>query len=146
MAAEPLVPVLYQLNSELHNRVVPVTIADASYTVNLPAGYYYLRITGTQTNAGADGTLLVEKYTNQAQTVQRALYGEDLATAVGIATAFDIEAADTALEFWFTGQLQATNEGARPSPIFIPYGLKVTVNINAITALALTVHALRLPR
>ena len=143
MAATPLSKV-QRIDAELHNRVVSPTIADASYVVDLPAGWYFLRVTGTQTNAGADGTILVEKYTNEARSAQRALYGEDIATIVGIATAIDMEAADTALEFWFTGQATATNEPAQPSPIFIPYGLKVTININAVTALALTVHAQKL--
>ena len=73
-----------------------------------------------------------------------ALYGEDIATIVGIATAIDMEAANTGMEFWFTGQVQATNESAQPSLIFLPYGLELTVDINAVSALALTLHAQKL--
>lgn len=134
------------VQAEQHNRVVPVTIGDALYSVQLPAGWYYLRITGAQTNAAVDGTILVKKFVDAAQTTADAvaLYGEDIATIVGINTAIDMEAADTGLEFWFTGQATATNEPAQPSPIFLPYGLEITIDINGVTALALTVHALRL--
>jgi hypothetical protein len=134
------------IQAEQHERVVPVTIADAKYSVQLPAGWYYLRITGAQVNAGADGTIHVKKFVDAAQTTGDAvaLYGEDIATIVGIATAIDMEAANTGMEFWFTGQATATNEGAQPSAIYLPYGLEITIDINAATALALTVHALRL--
>lgn len=142
MAAPELRGVLRQ-DSEMHNRVIPVTIGDAAYSVELPTGWYFLRITGSQTNAGADGTILVKKFVDAAQTSAKAvaLYGEDIATIAGINTAINMEAADAGLEFWFTGQIQDTNEGAQPSLIFLPYGLQVTIDINAVTALALTVHA-----
>jgi hypothetical protein len=134
------------IQAEQHERVVPVTIGDASYSVQLPAGWYYLRITGSQTNVGADGTILVKKFVDAAQTTADAvaLYGEDIATIVGINTAIDMEAADSGLEFWFTGQATATNEPAQPSAIYLPYGLEITININAVSALAISVHALRL--
>lgn len=134
------------VQAEQHNRDIPVTIADAVYTIELPAGWYYLRITGAQTAAVTDGTIIVKKFVDAAQTTADAvaLYGEDIATIVGINTVISMEVADTGLEFWFTGQAQATNEPAQPSPIFLPYGLEVTIDINGITALALTVHALRL--
>ena len=146
MAANSLKNVQVTPDGELHNRVIPVTIADATYTVELPAGWYFLRVTGSQTNVGADGTILVKKFVDAAQTTAKAvaLYGEDIATIVGIATAIDMEAANAGLEFWFTGQVQATNESAQPSPIFLPYGLEVTIDINAVSALALTVHAQKL--
>lgn len=134
------------VQAEQHERVVPVTIGDAKYSIQLPAGWYYLRITGAQVNAGADGTIHVKKFVDAAQTTGDAvaLYGEDIATIIGDNTAIDIEAADTGLEFWFTGQATATAEPAQPSPIYLPYGLEITIDINAISALALTVHALRL--
>lgn len=146
MAAEPLKKVQLVEYTELHNRVIPVTIADATYTIQLPAGWYFLRMTGAQVNAGTDGDILLKKFVDEAQTTGDAvtLYGEDIATIVGIVTAIDMEAANTGMEFWWTGQLQAADEGARPSPIFLPYGLELTVDINNVTALTLTLHAQRL--
>ena len=134
------------VQAEQHERVVPVTIGDAVYSVQLPAGWYYLRITGAQVNAGAAGGIHVKKFVDAAQTTGDAvaLYGEDIATIAGINTLIEIEGTDTGLEFWFTGQATATDEGARPSAIYLPYGLEITIDINAISALALTVHALRL--
>jgi hypothetical protein len=146
MAADPLRNVQVTPDGELHNRVIPVTIADASYTIELPAGWYFLRMTGAQTNVGADGDIILKKFVDAAQTTGDAvaLYGEDIATIVGINTAIDMEAADDGMEFWFTGQATATNEPAQPSPVFLPYGLELTVDINAVSALALTLHAQKL--
>ena len=146
MAANPLKNVQVTPDGELHNREVPVTIADATYTIELPAGWYFLRMTGAQVNAGADGDILLKKFVDAAQTTGDAvaLYGEDIATIVGINTAIDMESANTGMEFWWTGQIQAAAENARPSPIFLPYGLELTVDINAVSALALTLHAQKL--
>jgi hypothetical protein len=146
MAADPLRKVHVSPEGEMHNRVVPVTIADAKYTISLPAGWYFLRMTGAQVNAGTDGDIILKKFVDAAQTTADAvaLYGEDIATIVGIATAIDMEAADTGMEFWWTGQKQATNENIQPSPIWLPYGLELTVDINNVTVLALTLHAQKL--
>ena len=146
MAAEALKNVQVTPDGEMHNRVIPVTIADATYTIELPAGWYFLRMTGVQTNVGADGDILLKKFVDAAQTTGDAvaLYGEDIATIVGINTAIDMEAANDGMEFWWVGQIQATNESARPTPIFLPYGLELTVDINAVSALALTLHAQKL--
>lgn len=146
MAADPLRKVHVSPEGEMHNRVVPVTIADAKYTISLPAGWYLLRMTGSQTNVGADGTILLKKFVDADQTTGTAvaLYGEDIATLVGINTAIDMEAANAGQEFWWVGQVQATAESARPTPIWLPYGLELTVDINAVSALALTMHAQKL--
>ena len=146
MAAEALKNVQLIPSGEMHNRVIPVTIDDATYTIELPAGWYFLRMTGAQVNAGTDGDILLKKFVDAAQTTGDAvaLYGEDIATVAGINTAIDMEAANTGMEFWWTGQAQVTDENIQPSVIFLPYGLELTVDINNVTALALTLHALRL--
>lgn len=144
MAAEALKNVEQLRNPELHVRNLSATIADASYTVNLPPGFYRLAVFGTQTNAGADGTLLMEKFINQAQTVVAPVYGEDVDTAIGIKTAIDLEAANDFISLWFSDQSNSTGGFLNaPSAVWIPYGLKITIDINAISAIDVNVAALR---
>ena len=139
MAAEPLSKVQAH-PPELHIREITTAAANVTKNIELPPGFYNLRIFGSQTNAGADATILVQKYANEAQSVVADVYGEDGATAAGIATAIDIEAANAFVDLWFLG----TAAEIPPLTVFIPYGLKITFVINAATAMNISLAALRI--
>lgn len=127
---------------ELHIRHITSTAADASFDIELPSGLYYLGVVGKQTAAGSDGTLLVQKYTDEAQTAANLapVPGEDTATGTPVVTAIDLELANDYVDLWFSGVASAV----QVMPIFIPYGLKITLDANGITAIDISLFAHRI--
>ena len=126
--------------------LVTSSAAAATYTVdaddNLPAGVYNLALITTESNTDTASDIRLKLFLNEAQTSKSpALYGISLSTSVaatvvtlvttGDYVVYSAVKADTALAS-FAGQ-----------PIFIPYGLEVTVDSASATSFEATLLAQR---
>ena len=130
--------------SELHrqNDVITAVPAGATQevTIDLPAGYYYLLLYGTQIAATTAPTLALEIFVDSGQTDQAAVLGalfDDAAPAAAVT----LDVAKTAIAAQFVQTPALAAGGA--SPVYVPHGLKMTYTKNGGTAINLSLAAQR---
>lgn len=116
---------------------VPAGATDTG-TINLPAGLYRIFFYGTQAAATTDPTLLLEMLTNAAQTEATPLASALTTDGATIATAIDLELAQTSLA-GMSGVIVSALGVIQP--VYLPHGIKWTYTKNGGTAIDLTLVA-----